>query len=108
VQRERSEAVRRCSGTFAKVVCVTIPGLQRTTRLRLALRSARETPLILAPMGLDPRVHLLRKTLFAKKKMDCRVKPGNDGGEASVPIPKFAHSCGTSDANFGIKRTLAT
>jgi hypothetical protein len=32
VQRERSEAVRRCSGTFAKVVCVTIPGLQRTTR----------------------------------------------------------------------------
>jgi hypothetical protein len=29
--------------------------------------------------GLDPRVHLLRKTLFAKK-MDCRVKPGNDGG----------------------------
>ena len=24
VQRERSEAVRRCSGTFAKVVCVTI------------------------------------------------------------------------------------
>ena len=43
VQRERSEAVRRCSGTFAKVVCVTIPGLQRTTRLRLALRCARDT-----------------------------------------------------------------
>jgi len=29
---------------------------------------------------LDPRVHLLRKKLFAKN-MDCRVKPGNDGGE---------------------------
>jgi len=28
--------------------------------------------------GLDPRVHPLRKTRFAKK-MDCRVKPGNDG-----------------------------
>jgi hypothetical protein len=23
---------------------------------------------------------------------------------ASVPIPKFARPCGTSDANFGIKR----
>jgi len=40
-----SEAVHRWSGTVAKVVCVTIPGLQRTTRLRLALRSARDTPL---------------------------------------------------------------
>jgi hypothetical protein len=26
----------------------------------------------------------------------------------SVPIPKFASACGTSDANFGIKGTLAT
>src|SRR4051812_45627448 len=30
--------------------------------------------------GLDPRVHPLRKSVFAKK-MDCRVKPGNDEGE---------------------------
>jgi len=28
--------------------------------------------------GLGPRVHLLRKKHFAKR-MDCRVKPGNDG-----------------------------
>jgi hypothetical protein len=28
--------------------------------------------------------------------------------QASVPIPKFANPCGTSDANFGIKGTLAT
>jgi hypothetical protein len=27
--------------------------------------------------GLDPRVHRFRKKLVAKK-MDCRVKPGND------------------------------
>jgi hypothetical protein len=27
--------------------------------------------------GLDPRVHPLRKERFAKR-MDCRVKPGND------------------------------
>src|SRR6516225_1862103 len=27
--------------------------------------------------------------------------------EASVPIPKFASPCSTSDANFGIKGTLA-
>jgi hypothetical protein len=27
--------------------------------------------------GLDPRVHLLRENIFAKR-MDCRVRPGND------------------------------
>jgi hypothetical protein len=27
--------------------------------------------------GLDPRIHHLRKSL--PKRMDCRVKPGNDG-----------------------------
>jgi hypothetical protein len=27
--------------------------------------------------GLDPGIHLLHETLA--KKMDCRVKPGNDG-----------------------------
>jgi hypothetical protein len=27
--------------------------------------------------GLDPRIHLLRESL--SKRMDCRVKPGNDG-----------------------------
>jgi hypothetical protein len=28
--------------------------------------------------GLDPGIRLPRKKLWAKK-MDCRVKPGNDG-----------------------------
>jgi hypothetical protein len=28
--------------------------------------------------GLDPGIHLFRKT------MDCRVEPGNDGGGAAV------------------------
>jgi hypothetical protein len=27
--------------------------------------------------GLDPRIHFLRKNMF-QKRMDCRVKPGND------------------------------
>jgi Na+-driven multidrug efflux pump len=45
VQRERSKAVRRWSGTFAKVVCVTIPGLLRIIPLRSMLRSARDTRL---------------------------------------------------------------
>jgi hypothetical protein len=31
----------------------------------------------------DPRIHLLGKKAFAKK-MDCRVKPGNDNEERSV------------------------
>jgi hypothetical protein len=32
--------------------------------------------------GLDPRIHLLRKTL--SRVMDCRVKPGNDELDASL------------------------
>jgi hypothetical protein len=30
--------------------------------------------------GLDPRIH--RKKPFIVEAMDCRVKPGNDGGES--------------------------
>jgi hypothetical protein len=33
--------------------------------------------------GLDPRIHLLRKKAL-QRLMDCRVKPGNDGGSASL------------------------
>src|SRR5262249_18692340 len=33
--------------------------------------------------GLDPRIHLLRKT-FLQRWMDCRVKPGNDGGSVAT------------------------
>ena len=29
--------------------------------------------------GLDPRVHLSSQEAFIAKRMDCRVKPGNDG-----------------------------
>src|SRR6516162_8913240 len=31
--------------------------------------------------GLDPRIHLLRKKSL-RRRMDCRVKPGNDSGVA--------------------------
>jgi len=31
--------------------------------------------------GLDPGIHLEKSST---KKMDCRVKPGNDGGWGSV------------------------
>jgi hypothetical protein len=31
--------------------------------------------------GLDPRIHL--KKLSYLRKMDCRVKPGNDDAESS-------------------------
>jgi hypothetical protein len=40
-----SEAVHRWSGTVAKAVCVTVPGLQRIIPLRSMLRSARDTRL---------------------------------------------------------------
>src|SRR5512139_1481318 len=57
--------------------------------------------------GLDSRVHPLRKSVLPKK-MDCRVKPGNDEGETvptscihsngnrfSVPVPTFVSLCST-------------
>ena len=56
--------------------------------------------------GLDPRVHLLRKrsfqdglakVLFAKR-MDCRVKPGNDRGEGSAHTRQAQRSQRVSDA----------
>jgi hypothetical protein len=40
-----SEAVHRWSGTVAKAVCVTVPGLQRIIPRRSMLRSARDTRL---------------------------------------------------------------
>jgi hypothetical protein len=30
--------------------------------------------------GLDPRIH--QNNQFLPEMMDCRVKPGNDGGES--------------------------
>jgi hypothetical protein len=39
--------------------------------------------------GLDPRIHLLRKNVFAKW-MDCRVKPGNDELFGARPASQFA------------------
>jgi hypothetical protein len=39
--------------------------------------------------GLDPRIHHLRKTL--SKRMDCRVKPGND---ESMVHQHIVYDCG--------------
>ncbi len=41
-------------------------------------RSDRFAPVV--TRGLDPRVHLFRK------KMDCRVKPGNDAEEGQSEL----------------------
>jgi hypothetical protein len=56
-----SEAVRRCSGTVAKAVRVTIPVLQRIIALRSMLRSARDTRLARRRSfrRRDPRVMIL-------------------------------------------------
>src|SRR5262249_5998956 len=35
--------------------------------------------------GLDPRIHLLRKKCL-RRRMDCRVKPGNDSGVSICSI----------------------
>jgi hypothetical protein len=43
--------------------------------------------------GLDPRVHLLRIKLV-RKKMDCRVKPGNDGRDCgATALNLFNQAC---------------
>jgi hypothetical protein len=41
-------------------------------------------PITAVTRGLDPRVHHLREEHFTKK-MDCRVKPGNDAEFGSIP-----------------------
>jgi len=35
--------------------------------------------------GLDPRIHVFGTT--SKKDVDCRVKPGNDGGKTRGHTP---------------------
>jgi hypothetical protein len=37
--------------------------------------------------GLDPGIHLLRK-----RKMDCRIKSGNDDGKRRMAVATFAWS----------------
>src|SRR5262249_43533254 len=44
-----------------------------------------DTPPLEVTRGLDPRVHPLRKNFFAKR-MDCRVKPGNDDCDCCICI----------------------
>src|SRR5216683_870301 len=50
----------------------------------------RINPVLAAPCvvtrGFDPRVHLLLRIKFLAKKMDCRVKPGNDGGNRGTSV----------------------
>jgi len=36
--------------------------------------------------GLDPRIHLLLRKKSLRRRMDCRVKPGNDSGVAICSI----------------------
>src|SRR5258708_14360892 len=43
----------------------------------------RGSPQLVMP-GLDPGIH--RKEELQSKTMDCRVKPGNDGGWIGVPM----------------------
>jgi hypothetical protein len=47
----------------------------------------------------DPRVHLLRKKSFAKK-MDCRVKPGNDGSDVYRTNSRIALSRPSSVSGY--------
>jgi hypothetical protein len=62
---------------------VTAPDQQRTTPRRAArcAASGERSDIDTVMAGLDPAIHPLHKTLFRKtlsKRMDCRVKPGND------------------------------
>ncbi|ABE39006.1 hypothetical protein RPD_1770 [Rhodopseudomonas palustris BisB5] len=70
----------------------------------------RASPLTPVMRGLDPRIHRARSApieVHLAKRMDCRVKPGNDGelldadvvrmsaatsGIAAGPAYRFAHA----------------
>jgi hypothetical protein len=87
----------RCRpGTVTHTAFATVPEQRCTASLSLALHRIRDTSdLILAPMGLDPKVYLLRKTLSRRRwiapelgpaRVPHYVKPGNDGGVAVADI----------------------
>jgi mono/diheme cytochrome c family protein len=54
----------------------------RETRILQRMRDTKLRGLSAVMRGLDPRIHLLRITVFTKM-MDCRVKPGNDAWRGS-------------------------
>src|SRR2546430_6861847 len=57
--------------------------------------------------GLDPRIH--RKKALHLKRMDCRVKPGNDGVEdkSGAPIVPRARSAPSPACGGGVGRGWA-
>src|SRR5712692_5177853 len=57
----------------------------RIVFLRRFLFTHRRIAAKVVMRGLDPRIHLLRKKTVAKR-MDCRVKPGNDSLNRSVAV----------------------
>src|SRR6266568_6590425 len=65
---------------FAAIV--SSPGLltDRSLFRGLVVRMGPKLKHLARPVmrGLDPRIHLLRKKVFKRRWMDCRVKPGND------------------------------
>jgi hypothetical protein len=69
-----SEAVHRWSGTVAKAVCVTVPGLQRIIPLRSMLRSARDTLLLFRGSKRADQAYPDRSfpQLRARSLMRCR------------------------------------
>jgi hypothetical protein len=57
----------------------------------------------------DPRIHLLREK-FLRRRMDCRVKPGNDnvdGHARSFILPRFARPAPCSERNPQLQETTA-
>jgi hypothetical protein len=63
--------VRCRPGIVGNTAFEKAPDQRRTASLSLALHRIPDTShLILAPMGLDPRVHLLRKTLLRARSAD--------------------------------------
>jgi hypothetical protein len=56
----------------------TLPDVRKTEESTPCALSTKTQP---DSRGLDPRIHL--KKLSYLRKMDCRVKPGNDDAESS-------------------------
>src|SRR5262245_20009942 len=63
MRAKHTTGMRDCCDDFCAPVQPVMRGQKR-------VKDARER-------AYDPRIHLLRKKVFAKM-MDCRVKPGND------------------------------
>ena len=86
---EDSESAEK-TGKYRDRTRQRVPREKRVhARLSRAMDGSCRQPVM---RGLDPRIHLLRK-MFLRRRMDCRVKPGNESGVCACAPRSATNKC---------------